>query len=153
MPLIEPAERWERVTGTEEWFADLVARPHCDPEDFRHTLEERWQWPICDEKVCAIDAEQSLEERFQQLAADWSENTLHISSTSDLVSYPSYQEIINLGWEVVPLLLKDLQENKRFWFPALYAIAKVRPFDPSDAGNSKRMTEAWVKWGKRKGLI
>jgi hypothetical protein len=91
--------------------------------------------------------------KFRQLAIEWSENTGHISSTSDLISNPSYQEIIGLGWGVVPLLLKDLQESKRFWFPALYAITGVRPFDPSDAGNGRRMTEAWIKWGKRKGLV
>jgi hypothetical protein len=94
-----------------------------------------------------------IEKRFRALAADWSENTRHISSVNDLISHSSYQEIIKLGWDVVPFLLLDLQQNKRFWFPALHAITKVRPFDPSDAGNSRRMTEAWVTWGKRKELI
>jgi hypothetical protein len=94
-----------------------------------------------------------IADRFRWLADEWSSNTRHISSTKDLVSNSNYQEIIGLGWNVVPFLLKDLQENKRFWFPALYAITKVRPFDSGDAGNGKRMTEAWVKWGKRKGLI
>lgn len=92
-------------------------------------------------------------DRFRQLADDWSSNTNHISSIDDLTSYPSYREIIGLGWDVVPFLLKDLQENKRFWFPALAAITNVRPFDSSDAGNGKRMTDAWIRWGKRKGLI
>jgi hypothetical protein len=94
-----------------------------------------------------------IEKRFRALAADWSANTSHISSVNDLILHPSYKEIIKLGWDVVPFLLIDLQQNKRFWFPALYAITKVRPFDPSDAGNGRRMTDAWVRWGKRKGLI
>jgi hypothetical protein len=94
-----------------------------------------------------------ISEKFHQLADEWSTNTGHISSIDDLISHASYREIIGLGWDVVPYLLKDLQNNKRFWFPALYAITNVRPFDPSDAGNGKRMTEAWIKWGKRKGFI
>jgi hypothetical protein len=93
-----------------------------------------------------------LSDRFYRLADDWSVETGHVSSTKDLTSNSSYQEIIRLGWDVVLLLLKDLQENQRFWFPALYAITGVRPFDPSDAGNSKRMVQAWIKWGNMKGL-
>jgi len=50
-------------------------------------------------------------------------------------------------------MLNDLQNNRGFWFPALTEITGIRPFDLSDAGNSKRMVEAWVKWGKRKKLI
>lgn len=50
-------------------------------------------------------------------------------------------------------MLKDLQENRGFWFTALYEITGIRPFDPRDAGNSKKMIEAWVKWGKLKKYI
>lgn len=95
----------------------------------------------------------SLEQRFRALADEWTRETMHISSASDIINDRRYQEIINLGWDVVPYLLHDLQQNKRFWFPALAAITGVRPFDPSDASNPRRMTEAWVKWGKRKGLL
>lgn len=97
--------------------------------------------------------EQYVQRRFNDLAARWQAETRHISSLADLASHPSYQEIVKLGWDVVPVLLSDLQRNKRFWFPALYQITNVRPFDPSDAGNGKRMTDAWITWGKRKGLI
>jgi|ERR1700682_1597044 len=116
-------------------------------------LEELWEMPTREAKVGVCKPDVSLGKCFLRLASDWSENTRHISSASDLTSHPSYQEIIKLGWDVVPFLLNDLQQNKRFWFPALHAITKVRPFDPSDAGNSRRMTDAWVRWGKRKGLI
>lgn len=130
------------VGGMDEWTAKTVRQ-----------LQD-WDMPrrIPDLRGVVQPAE-SVGTRFYRLAADWSANTRHISSVSDLASHPSYQAIINLGWEVVPLLLSDLKRNKRFWFPALFAITKVRPFDPSDAGNSRRMTEAWIMWGKRKGLI
>jgi hypothetical protein len=95
----------------------------------------------------------TVEARFRRLADDWSRDTIHISSVSDLINDRRYQEIIGLDWDVVPYLLKDLQQNKRFWFPALAAITGVRPFDSGDASNPRRMTQAWVKWGKRKGLI
>ncbi|MGA9967316.1 MAG: hypothetical protein WBQ10_19120 [Terriglobales bacterium] len=95
----------------------------------------------------------SLPERFHQLADEWSRNTMHISSASDLINDKSYQEIIDLGWDAVKYLLIDLQKNKRFWFPALAAITGIRPFDPSDTNNPQRMADAWIRWGKWKGLI
>lgn len=95
----------------------------------------------------------TISEKFAMFANDWSSSTAFISSVDALTSHPSYRQIVGLGWEVVPYLLRDLRDNKRFWFPALYAITGVRPFDPSDAGNSQRMTTAWIQWGKKKGLI
>jgi hypothetical protein len=95
----------------------------------------------------------SVGERFRRLADEWSRRTGHISSASDLINEQGYQEIISLGWGVVPHLLRDLQEKRRFWFPALAAITGVRPFDTKDASSPRRMAEAWLRWGKRKGLI
>jgi hypothetical protein len=95
----------------------------------------------------------TVKEMFQQHAEKWEQETGPISSVKDLTAHPSYQAIIGLGWDVVPILLTDLRERKRFWFPALNSITSIRPFDPGDAGNRKRMTAAWIQWGKRKGLI
>jgi hypothetical protein len=95
----------------------------------------------------------TVAERFQKLATKWFAETQHISSTTEIAAHPSYQQIIRMGWDVVPLLLIDLRQNKRFWFPALSAITGIRPFDRSDAGNGKRMTDAWITWGQKKGLI
>lgn len=96
---------------------------------------------------------ESVEVRFYRLAAEWSHSTAHVSSTTAMTAHPVYQQIISLGWEVVPTMLADLRDNRRFWFPALAAITGVRPFDRRDAGNGRRMTEAWLAWGKKKGLI
>lgn len=135
-----------------DWFAPAIV-PHWHGKGFDEVLAEMWEFP--DAAVAVPIAEPSLaaEVRFRELAARWSAETGHISSIDNLVAHPSYQEIIRLGWDVVPYLLADLQKSKRFWFPALAAITTIRPFDPGDAGNNRRMTDAWLKWGKRKGLI
>ena len=98
-------------------------------------------------------AQLSIVDRFRQLAAKWSEETSHMSSVTRAIAQPSYQAIIKLGWDAVPLMLQDLRKDKGFWYPALNAITGIRPFDPKDAGNSRRMTQAWVNWGHKKGLI
>lgn len=117
-------------------------------------LEYMWITASHGAETCAAAAvRETVAERFKRLAADWSENTWHISSVDDLTSHPSYKKIVELGWDVVPYLLEDLRHNRRFWFPALGEITKLRPFDPRDAGDLERMTEAWVRWGKKKRLI
>jgi hypothetical protein len=95
----------------------------------------------------------NVEVKFRKLAAEWSREVRSVSSVGAMTSHSKYREIIHLGWDVVPFLLADLQQHRGFWFTALNEITGIRPFDPSDAGKSKQMTEAWVQWGKRKGII
>lgn len=97
--------------------------------------------------------EPTVENRFRRLAEEWSASVGNVSSLTAMAKHPKYREIIDLGWDVVPFLLQDLQQNHRFWFPALTEITTIQPYDPRDAGNSKRMIDAWIKWGKRKQLI
>lgn len=133
-------------TGTMEWRrhpASQAEREWCGRRGGT-LLAEFWEWPVVDDDCCDVGT------CFVKLADEWSRDVGNASSISALTSHPKYQEIVKLGWDVVPYLLSDLQQNKRFWFPALYEITKIRPFDPSDAGNSRRMTEAWVKWGQRR---
>jgi hypothetical protein len=89
-----------------------------------------------------------FEDKFRQLASEWERETSNISSVTDMTSHPKYREIIDLGWRVVPLMLNDLKNGHGFWFTALTEITKIRPFDRRDAGNSKRMVDAWLHWGK-----
>ena len=145
-------EIYPTLTDDRDWFVKDYHRPDWNKR-FDSTLQD-WEIPGAVAllgEVCGPDT--SIETRFHELADEWSKSTRHVSSVEDLTSHPSYRQIIRLGWDVVPLLLADLQQNRRFWFPALYAITNVRPFDPSDAGNGRRMTDAWIQWGKRKGFI
>jgi hypothetical protein len=110
-----------------------------------------WQWPeeVADES-CEPTTEEEVEAHFNKLAAAWEEDVSNMSSLTAMIGHPKYREIVDMKWQVVPFLINDLQHNKRFWLPALEEITGVQPFDPSDSGNSKRMIDAWVRWGKYK---
>ncbi len=79
---------------------------------------------------------ETVEERFYRLSAVWHRDTDYLSSMDEAESHPAYQEIIRLGSEVVPLLLRDLEENHTHWFAALKAITGVWPAPASAAGTS-----------------
>jgi hypothetical protein len=56
-----------------------------------------------------------------------------------------------LGPPVVPLLLRDLERTNRHWFTALATITNGNPIAPEDAGNIRKMAQAWLDWGKQQG--
>ncbi|MBM4071277.1 MAG: hypothetical protein FJ271_20420 [Planctomycetes bacterium] len=94
---------------------------------------------------------ESMEARFRSLAEGWHRDTDHMSSMDAASAHPAYQEIIRLGSEVVPLLLRDLEENHGHWFHALQAITGVNPIPVSAAGNIPKMAEAWLTWARHNG--
>lgn len=112
-------------------------------------LDQMWQWPVEAADV-AVDETEPLPDRFRRLADEWSQDIGNVSSLTAMASHPAYRTIIDIGWDVVPLLLTDLKRNNRFWLPALHEITGIQPFDPSDAGNTKRMVRAWIQWGENK---
>lgn len=97
--------------------------------------------------------EVSLEQTFHSLAKQWREETLFTSSLSDKVMHPAYQQIIGLGAEAIPFILRELQHNGGHWFWALGAITRENPVPPDDAGKVKRMAEVWLAWGKQNGFL
>lgn len=90
-------------------------------------------------------------ERFATLAEAWRERCNFVSSSTEMLMDPAYLEIIGLGEEVVPVLLAELRDNPDHWAWALQAITGANPVPVSDYGNIVRTSEAWVKWGRRRG--
>ena len=58
-----------------------------------------------------------------------------------------------MGPDVVPLLIRDLAERPTHWFWALKAITGIDPVAPADRGNVRKMTKAWLNWGKEQGHL
>jgi hypothetical protein len=101
----------------------------------------------------AMAVGQGVEREFRYHSETWLRETAHISSATELVLHPSYQRIIGLGPAVLPLLLRDLVLEPQDWFWALNAITGENPVPLEDAGDVRRMTEAWIRWGREHGYI
>lgn len=95
----------------------------------------------------------TVTEEFEALARQWKAKTALLSSTSAMVRHPAYRAVIALGWPVVPLLLRDLERERTHWFEALQAITSEDPVTPDQWGKIPVMTEAWLRWGRDRGLI
>src|SRR5438445_12355555 len=94
---------------------------------------------------------ETTKERFNRLAAIWKSETRFVSSTTKMAEHPAYQEIIAMGDEVVPLILRELESKPDHWFKALRAITGAQPVPREDAGNVSLMAKAWLTWGREHG--
>jgi hypothetical protein len=95
--------------------------------------------------------EETLKNRFNELAAIWHRETAYLSSMTEASNHPAYLEIIRLGPDVIPLLLCDMEAHHTHWFAALRALTKAEPIRAEDAGNIPKMVSAWLAWAKENG--
>lgn len=130
----EPAFSYARSEEVREWEKDVreVWR------DFREPISNRKPAPAA---------------RFAALAERWREETAHLSSSTAIFTHPAYQQVIGMGPDALPHILRDLSETRSHWFWALRAIARENPVPPREAGNVERMIAAWLAWGVRRGLL
>ena len=94
---------------------------------------------------------ESVEQRFRRLEMLWNAETGYLSSDTEIVGHPAFREIISMGEAVVPLMMKDLAARSSLWVWALPEITGADPVPPSERGNIRKMSEAWLRWGREQG--
>lgn len=87
--------------------------------------------------------------RFSNLAKEWKESTSMLSSITEIAMHTAYQQIIGMGPTAIPLILLSMRREPGHWFWALSAITGENPVPMDHRGNIKRMTGAWLNWGKK----
>jgi hypothetical protein len=100
--------------------------------------------------------EPTIEREFHDLVAQWKSETGHLSSLTKAFAHPAYLRIIGLarrssGHEIERLLLNELESDPDHWFAALSAVTGEDPVKPSHDFDGA--VNAWLLWGRRKGII
>ena len=90
-----------------------------------------------------------IEAEFERLATEWKQETAHLSSMVTIAEHRAYQEIIGMGKDAIPFILRDLEVSPSQWFWALRSMAEESPVRPEDRGDVDAMTAAWLDWGRR----
>ena len=96
---------------------------------------------------------QSVAERFRRLAAEWKEESRHLSNSAQMAMLRPYQQIIGMGPAVVPLILDELRREPDQWFWALESITEQNPVPPEAMCKVRLMAQAWVTWGEQRGML
>lgn len=102
--------------------------------------------------------EPQVKQRFRELAQQWEEETLNVSSLTEIFSHEAYLAIIALGRPVLPFLFSELDQRPNFWFTAISSILLANNeyadvVREEDYGNLQKMTDAWVEWGKEQSYL
>jgi hypothetical protein len=93
------------------------------------------------------------QERFKNLAAEWKQKSRHMSNTAQMAMLRPYQRIIGMGELALPYILEELRNEPDQWFWALEAITEESPVPPEACGRVQLMAEAWLEWGRKRGLL
>jgi hypothetical protein len=105
--------------------------------------------PIARAQVPAVD--NVTEQIFEGLRQKWEMETAIDSSIAKKSMHPAYQRIIGMGPDVLPLILRDLRNRQAHWFWALHAITGDDPAQNQSTVDGA--VNAWIRWGKGRGLI
>ena len=100
-----------------------------------------------------------LEATFNVLADKWEKETAFYSLIAQMAQHTAYQQILAMGEEAIPLILRRIEQQGGLWYHALEYISGT----PSPAGINKLKTEgwhtinvkevnaAWLQWGREQG--
>jgi hypothetical protein len=91
-----------------------------------------------------------IETRFHRLKAQWRADTLVLSDPNKIMGHPAMRAIIAMGESVVPIILRDLRDEPSL---LVWALPKIVGTNPPFQGNNDKMIEAWLQWGREKGLL
>ena len=90
-----------------------------------------------------------LETRFKELAKVYEEETRFLSFTKR--DHPAMVEVIALGPEAVPIILRHMRDSNPHWFYAVAAITGAAPVKDENRGRVRLMVEDWLRWGREQG--
>jgi hypothetical protein len=96
-------------------------------------------------------SDDEVAQEFTRLVREWREATYFEANLTHIVMHMSYQHIVGLGPQVIPLILRDLSETHGQWFWALAAIVGVDKAAGQTTADGA--AEAWLAWGREAGLL
>ena len=102
-------------------------------------------------QTIAEPASHEFVDEFNYHADAW-ENALFLTM-ADMFADEDYQHIIEMGPQVVPLILRRLQARPHWWSPALIRLTGVDPTAGQARGRLAVETKAWLKWAEQQGYL
>ena len=104
-------------------------------------------------QFCTIPDDARIEHRFAELLAEWRKGIGGLSSPRAISSHPAYQQIIQMGEAILPMIFQELRDNGGWWYPALRALTAENPVPGEAKGRPPLNREAWLEWGRRNGYL
>jgi len=91
-----------------------------------------------------------MESKFYTLVVEWKKIR---NSNSGILVNDAYGQIVAMGWDAVPLLLREVKRESGHWFTALEWITAANISIPEIHGNIRELRKIWLKWGEENGYF
>ena len=109
-------------------------------------------------KTPPVPLVEGFKQRFRRLETQWKSDTLVLSDPGKIIGHPAMRAIIAMSVDVVPLILRDLRDKPSLMVWALPELTGENLAPPrSENGflkwNVNAQIEAWLQWGRNKGLV
>lgn len=130
------------------------ANPQNEVTTTHYTSETSSSVSLTSATECVVDPEVKKWLRFKGLADEWRGQSAALSSITAMSMLPSYQSIIGMGEDAIPLILAELKsegDEPDQWFWALKAITGADPINPGAQGDYRKMAQAWFRWAEDEG--
>ena len=101
----------------------------------------------------AHEIDEQTRERFYSLSAKWQQQSRHRANGGSGILHEQFQELIDLGPTVIPLIFIEYAKNSGFWYLLLDAITNENPITEEHRGRHIEMREDWFDWGRKHGYI
>jgi len=89
--------------------------------------------------------------RFYRLMAVWKSETGHVSNLTEKCNHAAYRSIIEMGLDVIPLILAELEREPDQWFVALRELSGENPVPLESRGKLNEMVSSWLDWAEKHG--
>ena len=94
---------------------------------------------------------ETLEEKFYQFKKEWKDETRFLSC---IKISEGLQKIIDLGSDIVPIILRDFQHENNHWHETLCQLVLNPPEIPEEKrGKMEEIRQIWLKFGREHGYI
>ena len=96
----------------------------------------------------------ALAHTFHAFVADWQGATRFSAAPSAASLHPAYRAMVDLGPEIIPLILAELAVSPRpSWFAALRELTGNDPVPSQHRGYPAPSAGHWLAWGRARGLV
>lgn len=90
---------------------------------------------------------------FDALATRWRRETGGLSVVRQRYQHPAMGQILSMGMEVVPEILRRLEHQPDHWHTALAQLTGENPIASGEKVTVSQTCARWVAWGRRQGLV
>ena len=97
------------------------------------------------------DKFQDLQQEFDRLAKEANDASWADSSMRRFLEHPSYLQILEMGAEAIPMILRRMEEGRGHWFHAMMVLTGATPVPDESRGRIQEMNRIWLEWAKGKG--